>query len=143
MCKKGANRTKLLRQQGMTLIELIIVVAVLGVITGFAYPSYQDYLLRSHRSTALIDLYQIQTQLEKDYQGSYQWQSILPAGVCIDCLSSTDRYQFQVVSSATVAYTIIATALPHKGQDDDQCLDNSATITLNARGEVTPEACWK
>jgi prepilin-type N-terminal cleavage/methylation domain-containing protein len=42
------------RQRGFTLIELMIVVAIVTILAAVGYPSYTDYIMRSHRQAARI-----------------------------------------------------------------------------------------
>ena len=63
-------------QSGFTLIEVMIVVAIIGILVSIAYPSYQQYIIRSNRADAqayLLDLAQRQQQYLMDvrtYAGS-------------------------------------------------------------------------
>ena len=57
------QRTKMKSSKGFTLVELMIVVAVIGILSAIAYPSYTEYVLRGRRAearTALMDLMQQQ-----------------------------------------------------------------------------------
>ncbi len=57
------------RQNGFNLIELMVVVAVIGILAAIAYPQYQDYMRKSHRATAqayLMDLVQREQQYFMD-----------------------------------------------------------------------------
>ncbi len=126
----------------MTLIELLLVLTILSVLTAIAYPSYSDHVRQSHRQRALADLVRIQLQLELDYDGRYQWQQLVSGGICSICESSSQRFQFAVTSSATVAYTITATAQTDLGQDLDSCLTASKQIQLMANNQRIPTACW-
>ncbi len=136
------NRDKI-RLSGMTLIELLIAVVIVGIISAIAYPSYTNHVIKSHRTVALSDISRIQLALETSYDGGYDWSSIISGGNCSICDSANDRFTFSIVSSATTAYTITATAKSDLGQDEDSCLPSGVnTITLTATNVGAPSACW-
>ncbi|MEO8165553.1 MAG: type IV pilin protein [Betaproteobacteria bacterium] len=56
--------------RGFTLIELMIAVAIIGILTGIAYPSYRNYVIRSSRAAAQTELLQLANQQEKIYLNS-------------------------------------------------------------------------
>ncbi|WP_182031219.1 type IV pilin protein [Vibrio sp. B1FLJ16] len=131
------------RLRGMTLIELLIAVVIIGILSAFAYPSYTNHVIKSHRTVALTDLSRIQLELETSYNGGYNWSSIVSGTSCTICDSDSDRFSFSVVSSATMAYTITATAKSDLGQDKDSCFPSGvSTITLNATNVEYPSDCW-
>ena len=61
------------RQQGFTLIELMIVVALIGILAAIAYPSYQRYVIKTKRTDMMTEMQNIASQIEsrKLAQGSY------------------------------------------------------------------------
>ncbi|EGR3365350.1 prepilin-type cleavage/methylation domain-containing protein [Vibrio parahaemolyticus] len=130
------------RLGGMTLIELLIAVTIVGIIAAIAYPSYTNHVIKSHRTVALSDLSRIQLELETSYDGGYDWSHIISGSACTLCDSDTDRFSFDIASSASTAYTITATAKSDLGQDDDECLNGTTTITLTSTNVESPSACW-
>lgn len=132
-----------IRLGGMTLIELLIAVVIVGIISAVAYPSYTNHVIKSHRTVALSDISRIQLALETSYDGGYDWSHILSGGNCAICDSESDRFTFSIVSSATAAYTITATAKSDRGQDGDRCFPAGVnTITLTSANIESPNACW-
>ncbi len=137
------NRYKI-RLKGMTLIELLIAVVIVGIIAAIAYPSYTNHVTKSHRTVALSDISRIQLELETSYDGGYDWSNIISGSSCTICDSDSNRFSFSVVSSATMAYTITATAKSDMGQNNDSCFPSGvSTITLNATNVEYPSDCWK
>jgi type IV pilus assembly protein PilA len=61
-------------QQGFTLIELMIVIAIVGILAAVALPAYQDYTIRAKMSEALANAGEAKTTLAEYYQTN----SILP-----------------------------------------------------------------
>ncbi|AMG30224.1 prepilin-type cleavage/methylation domain-containing protein [Grimontia hollisae] len=61
------------KQQGFSLVELMIVVAIIGALTAFAIPAYQDYVQRSEAMAGLATLKSLQTpaQLEEQETGVF------------------------------------------------------------------------
>ncbi|WP_299022130.1 type IV pilin protein [uncultured Photobacterium sp.] len=131
-------------QKGVTLIELLIVVAVIGILTAIAYPSYQKHVLKGHRSQVMADMIKIQLNLEEGYTqtGSYD-NSIVTGGTCSFCETNTNRYKLEIDMSGKgmETYKIIATPQTSTEQDQDSC----KTLTLNAAGIGSASGsgqCW-
>ena len=61
-----------IRRKGFTLIEMVVVLAILAIIVSIALPNYQDYLKRSRRSDAMIALEQIANKQEQFY---FDWST--------------------------------------------------------------------
>ncbi|MEP4891422.1 MAG: type IV pilin protein [Aliiglaciecola sp.] len=60
--------------KGFTLIELMIVVAIIGIITSIAYPSYQGYLKTSNRGAAQSDLMALAAAMERHKASTYTYK---------------------------------------------------------------------
>ncbi|WP_199436446.1 type IV pilin protein [Vibrio owensii] len=136
----GYNR----RLRGMTLVELLIAVVIVGIIAAIAYPSYSKHTLKSHRIVALSDLSRIQLMLESSYNGGYDWSGIISGSNCSMCDTPSSRYVFSVESQAGKAYVIKAEAQSGSGQTNDKCLTDEGVdyMTLDSTNIHYPESCW-
>lgn len=129
--------------RGFTLIELMIVVAIVGILSAIAYPSYAEYIRRGHRSEARAGLLQAAQWMERaaTATGKYPLTAAFPASLK---KVTSDRYDISIVSDGS-QYTL--TAAPKGGQSGDKC--GSYTLTqAGVRGAsplthgATLEDCW-
>ena len=107
------------RQQGFTLIELMIVTAVIGILGAIAYPSYAEYVRRGHRADARAGLLQAQQWLERSATATGVYPTTLPAALAWSG-DGGKRYTIGFAAGNTAtAYTLAAT--PKGAQAGDRC----------------------
>ncbi|QXC56856.1 prepilin-type N-terminal cleavage/methylation domain-containing protein [Vibrio mimicus] len=143
MIRKIFCKPRMGQQQGMTLIELMIAVVVVGILAAISYPSYTKYVVESYRTMAKADMAKIQLALEHNYNNGYSWGQIISGSSCLICDTPSDRYTFSIASAAAPTYTIIATASTSKGQSKDACLEADKKMKLDSTNKAEPTACWK
>lgn len=73
MKKMSAATTRGYSLIGYSLIEVLVVVAIIGVIASIAYPSYRDYVASSHRTQAVADLMACSLALERFHSNSFTY----------------------------------------------------------------------
>ncbi|MEC6832311.1 type IV pilin protein [Photobacterium toruni] len=135
----------MIKQKGVTLIEMLIVVAVIGVLTAIAYPSYQDHVLKGYRTQAMGDMIKIQLELEANYTKTSGGYAAMPLvsevntdNTCSFCDNDTNKYLLSISNASKNSYTIIAE--PQFQATNDTCLNKD--LTLNQNGKGSPEGCW-
>lgn len=152
------TRSSLRHQRGFTLIELMITVAVIAILSGIALPSYNAYVLRSHRAEAKNTLLALAQRLEQNYTLSSSYASTAANAAIDDTsiaawgmnqvpLSGSARYNIAFSGSPT-ATEFVLMATPVGAQASDTC----GVMSLNNRNlkraagfdnrHPTTRNCW-
>lgn len=144
--------------KGFTLIELMITVAIVGILAAVAFPSYTSYIAKARRADARTQLASAQQWIEKFYSESYDYARNTAGG------SSTTAFNAQpfsqsprvgdgsamyvltltVSASPATTYTLSATPVAGGSMSSDVC----GTLTLSNTGRRGAGGgdilkCWK
>jgi len=135
------------RQQGFTLIELMIVVAVVAILSAIAYPSYAEYVRRGHRADARAGLLQAAQWLERAATATGVYPTALPTALTWSG-DATKRYTIGLKAGNTnAAFTLIATRKSPGPQASDKCGDFTLSNTGVRGADNATESnvlanCW-
>ncbi len=131
---------------GFTLIELMITVAIIGILTSIAYPSYQDSMMKSRRVDAQGALMGFANAMERYYTVNNTYPAAGTAGIYAATSPVSGGTAYYLLSiAASTASTYQLQAARTGAQANDKC----GTLTLNQAGVKTfsgpgmaPADCW-
>lgn len=141
---------KTLTERGFTLIELMIVVAVVGILAAIAYPSYQEHVRKSRRADAKAVLVEAAQYMERVYTEKFDYQEGSPLPEVLNKSPSDSDpnaarfYNISFVSGTLSANEFTLQAVPIGAQSDDRC----GTLTLTHTGQkgqksgMDTNECW-
>jgi type IV pilus assembly protein PilE len=153
--KDRCNGMSRMNIKGVTLIELMIALAVMGILTLVAYPSYQNSVRKTRRADGVAAALAIQAAQEK-FRGSCQFyaQSLGSSNICgttaalstveADTVSNEGYYNLSIVTSSATGNAYTINIDPTGTQADDTDCD-PMRFTVNSTtplGAKTPAACW-
>ncbi len=130
------------RWQGFTLMELLIVIAIVGIIASIAYPSYQGSVMKSRRADATSALLKLQMDQEKHRANNPTYAASVTAADGLNWLSATTEngyYTIAIMANNAIGFTATATAVIGKSQENDT---GCTTITVDQDGAAGVLECW-
>lgn len=137
-----------MKQKGFSLIELMIAIAVLGIITAVAYPSYTNYVRDARRAEVQGAMLEAAQWMERQYtvNGSYgitESGGSFSGGPDFSAFYSAGHYALTISAGGNSSYTIQAAA--QGGQTKDIC----DTLTVDSIGRkqgslsgTAVTSCW-
>ena len=151
MMKSGRKFSNSRHSRGFTLIELMITVAVVGILAAIAYPSYQEQVRQSRRADATAVLVEAAQFMERFYTLHNRYDETrdgdavsLPANLQRAPKEGTNVY-YNVTLSAVAQNSFTLQAAPVNAQAGDGCGNFTLTNTgVRAKtGTLALERCWR
>lgn len=122
--------------RGVTLLEVLIVVAIIGILTVIAVPSYQSHITQSRRTEVQVQMMELKLQQER-------WRTTNPSYATLAELGGApdNEYYSITVSNNTVStYLLTATAKGQQATNDVAC----KVLTVDQSDTKSPASnCWQ
>ncbi|HKK14848.1 MAG TPA: type IV pilin protein [Gammaproteobacteria bacterium] len=133
---KNADFKAARRSGGFSLIELMVVMLIVGIIAAIAYPSYRNYVIKSHRADAKTALSDFAQRLERCYtqynaydDANCKAHNAISSGNSVT--SDEGYYKITGKFAASDQYILTATPTTYGGQNQDT---GCSTLTLDQTG---------
>ncbi|MDR3429825.1 type IV pilin protein [Silvimonas sp.] len=132
------------KHSGFTLVELMIVVAIVGILAAIAMPMYRDYVIRSHLANAVNGIGATQAQMEQYYQDNRTYADtgnfVAPCSgtygeFTVSCTGTRDATQYTLSITATTGPATGFTYTVNQA-------DTKTTTFGPAWSNATVQNCW-
>ena len=149
-CSAGAGKVR-----GFSLVELLVVVAIITIIAAVGYPSYTEYVTRSHRQAGKNWLYAVADRQEQFFQDNQRYAANLTDlgfggdaivldddGQLTDASDPDSKYTLDLTNTTATTYTVRATPVLLQAERDAAC--DVLTLTHQGLQDQTGPAdnCW-
>lgn len=123
-------------RKGFTLVELMIVIAIVAILVALALPSYTSYVRKANRGEAQQLLMNWSNNQEIWRAGNTTYADETEIAV-----PTHDRYTFTVSDETAVTYLLTATPTGDQLNDRERGADCNP-LTMDQSGAKTPAVCW-
>jgi len=129
----------MLKAKGVTLMEVMITVAIIGILSAIAIPSYSTYVTKSRQGEAKSALLELGQFMERHYTANSSYGTV-SAGVTTSLTATDGGNTYYTVAVSSTAQTFDITLTPTGVMSGDSC----GNYTLDEQGVHNPTSsdCW-
>ena len=129
------------RMRGITLLELMVVVVIIGILTAIAYPNYREFAARAKRTEAMALLLEIAAAQERFYLNANRFGTLAELGYDVPLVTDSGSYTVTVPVNDASNFTATA-AYNYGGSELARC----SSFTIDGRGDKSSNGsinnCW-
>jgi len=131
-------------QRGFTLIELMITVAIIGILARVAVPAYLDYVKRGKLAEAFNQLSSCSMTMGQYYQDNRTYVGADTSTTLASCLTASTNFKYALSNLSATGYTMTATGTSTSATGFTFTVDASGTRATTAApsGWTTSTSCW-
>ena len=135
------NLAAMRRMRGVTLLELMIVVVIIGILATVAYPNYREFAARAKRTEAKALLLEIAANQERFYLNANRFGTLAELGYAVPLVTDSGSYTITIPSNDASNFTATA-SYNHGGSELARC----TSFTIDGRGDKSSVGslgnCW-
>lgn len=143
------------KQAGVTLLELMVVVVIIGMISAFAYPSYMDFVVRAKRGAGKSILLQVADRQQQFFMDNKRYATTLTQlgfpsnpffvaddGAFVGAGDTARVYGVALSNTTATTYTVTAAPQQIQAEKDTYCASLSLTHTGTKGQSGSAQNCW-
>jgi type IV pilus assembly protein PilE len=118
--------------KGFSLIEMLVVIALVAILAGIAYPMYTQHVIKVRRTEGQTALLSLAAHMERYFTENNSYE-----GATIPHDIQQNFYRLAIKTATAHTYQLSATAIGWQS-NDTQC----GILILSHLGQKTPQPCW-
>ena len=127
--------------RGVTLIELMVAVVVVGILAGIALPSFQNSVRKARRADA-VDGASAVLQAQERWRANNPTYTATMSDLGASSTTTGGYYTLALASHTATAYTLTITPVSGKGQSNDTGCSEMTVTVASGNPTYAPSACW-
>jgi len=134
-----------MRKNGFTLVEMMVVVAIVGILAAIAYPSYTEFIMKGRRTDGKNALLTATGAMERYFSENGRYVTSAGGSTCPNVFSANSTENHYAITAICADTTFTITATPQNAQSTDKC----GSLTINqaqakgvSGGTLSATSCW-